>query len=35
MLRDHLEGNFPGGQVDLRYRFELDGGRIHSLHIAP
>src|SRR5216683_6598621 len=23
----HLEGNFPGGTVDLRYRFTIDGER--------
>lgn len=34
-VRNHLDGNFPGGQVDLRYRFELADGRIRSLHIAP
>lgn len=34
-VRSHLEGNFPGGQVDLRYRFEVRDGRIRSLHIAP
>jgi hypothetical protein len=32
----HLEGDFPGGQVDLRYRFVLDAhGRISQLAIAP
>ncbi|MFD5569499.1 nuclear transport factor 2 family protein [Streptomyces cadmiisoli] len=32
----HLEGDFPGGQVDLRYRFALDEhGRISRLVIAP
>jgi len=31
----HLEGNFPGGVVDLRYRFVLDGDRIAELVIAP
>jgi ketosteroid isomerase-like protein len=34
-VRNHLDGDFPGGQVDLRYRFELSDGRIRSLHIAP
>lgn len=32
----HLEGDFPGGVVDLRYRFALaPGGRIERLEIAP
>ncbi|MFF3518376.1 nuclear transport factor 2 family protein [Streptomyces sp. NPDC002573] len=32
----HLEGDFPGGLVDLRYRFVLDEhGRISQLVIAP
>ena len=31
----HLEGNFPGGQVDLTDRFALRGGRIASLEIVP
>jgi ketosteroid isomerase-like protein len=31
----HLEGNFPGGTVDLVHRFELREGLIASLHIAP
>jgi ketosteroid isomerase-like protein len=30
-----LEGNFPGGVVDLRYRFTMDGGHIAGLVIAP
>ena len=30
----HLEGNFPGSPVDLRYRFGLDGDRIASLEIG-
>lgn len=34
-VRNHLEGNFPGGQVDLRYRFELRDALIGALHIAP
>lgn len=29
----HLEGNFPGGKVDLRFRFTLRGGRIARLVI--
>lgn len=34
-VRNHLDGDFPGGQVDLRYRFELREGLIDTLHIAP
>jgi uncharacterized protein (TIGR02246 family) len=35
VARVHLEGNFPGGTVDLRYRFTLDGDHIRRLEIAP
>jgi len=35
LARVHLEGNFPGGTVDLRYRFVLDGDTIWRLEIAP
>ena len=31
----HLEGNFPGGTVDLTNRFGLRDGRIASLEIGP
>jgi hypothetical protein len=31
----HLEGNFPGGQVDLRFRFSLHDGAICRLVIEP
>jgi hypothetical protein len=31
----HLEGNVPGGQVDLTDRFALRDGRIASLEIVP
>ena len=31
----HLEGNFPGGTVDLTMRFGLRGGCIASLEIVP
>lgn len=31
----HLEGNFPGGVADLRYRFTLDGTLISRLVIEP
>jgi len=30
----HLEGNFPGGTVDLRYRFTTDGDAIRTLEIG-
>jgi len=31
----HLEGNFPGGQVDLTNRFTLRGDLIVGLEIVP
>jgi hypothetical protein len=31
----HLEGNFPGGVVDLHFRFTLDGTSISRLVIEP
>ncbi|MGY1815727.1 nuclear transport factor 2 family protein [Blastococcus sp. SYSU D00820] len=31
----HLEGDFPGGVVDLAHRFTLAGERIARLVIAP
>lgn len=31
----HLEGDFPGGVVDLHYRFTLDGTSISRLVIEP
>ncbi|MPY55028.1 nuclear transport factor 2 family protein [Streptomyces acidicola] len=31
----HLEGNFPGGVVDLHYRFTLSDGLIEGLRIEP
>ena len=34
-VTNRLEGDFPGGTVDLRYRFCLDGDRIARLDIAP
>ena len=34
-VTNHLEGNFPGGHVDLSYEFQLEGGLIASLTIAP
>ncbi|MGY1737246.1 nuclear transport factor 2 family protein [Geodermatophilus sp. SYSU D00684] len=30
-----LEGDFPGGVVDLRYRFAMDGDLVAELVIAP
>ena len=35
VVTNHLEGDFPGGVVDLRYRFCLAGDRISRLEIAP
>jgi hypothetical protein len=34
-VRNRLEGNFPGGVVDLRYEFTLSIDRISALTIAP
>ena len=31
----HLEGNFPGNTIDLRYQFTLRDGLIERLVIAP
>jgi ketosteroid isomerase-like protein len=31
----HLEGDFPGGMIDLHYRFTLNGGLITRLSIEP
>ncbi|MFI6597183.1 nuclear transport factor 2 family protein [Nonomuraea sp. NPDC050536] len=31
----HLEGNFPGGSIDLRYQFALRDGLIERLVIEP
>jgi len=31
----HLEGNFPGGAVDLTHRFGLRDGRIARMEIVP
>ncbi|GAA2358275.1 hypothetical protein Cme02nite_34300 [Catellatospora methionotrophica] len=33
-VRQHLEGDFPGGVVDLRYRFTMHGASIAALEIA-
>ncbi|WP_072482286.1 nuclear transport factor 2 family protein [Amycolatopsis australiensis] len=32
---NHLEGDFPGGVADLRFRFTLDGDLIAGLVIEP
>ena len=32
---NHLEGDFPGGVVDLAYRFTMAGDRIAELVITP
>ena len=34
-VTNHLEGNFPGGHVDLSYEFHIVGGLISRLVIAP
>lgn len=33
-VRAHLEGDFPGGVVDLLFRFTLEGDRISRLSIG-
>ncbi len=35
IVHNRLEGDFPGGEVDLRYRFRLAQGLIERLEIAP
>ena len=35
LVHNHLAGDFPGGEADLRYRFELRAGSIHRLEITP
>ena len=35
MVCNRLEGDFPGGIVDLRYRFRLIDGLINDLVIQP
>ena len=35
VVSTHLEGDFPGGVVDLIYRFKLADGLITRLEIAP
>jgi len=34
-VRARLDGNFPGGTVELNYDFVTDGDRITYLKIAP
>lgn len=34
-VTNHLEGDFPGGVVDLHYRFVLTGSLISELEITP
>jgi hypothetical protein len=35
VVTNHLEGDFPGGVVDVIYRFTLTDGLITRLEIAP
>src|ERR1700676_3542112 len=35
VVTSRLTGNFPGSPVDLRFFFELAGGKIASLEIIP
>jgi len=35
VVASHLVGDFPGGAVDLRYFFRLQGDRIAELEIVP
>jgi hypothetical protein len=35
VVHNHLVGNFPGGEVDLRFQFKLADELIHRLEIAP
>lgn len=35
IVHNHLSGNFPGGEADLRYRFQLRDCLIHHVEIAP
>jgi hypothetical protein len=35
LVSNHLSGNFPGGEVDLKYRFQIERGLIQRLEIAP
>ena len=35
LVTGRIEGNFPGGTAELKWRFSLLGDRIGHLHIAP
>jgi hypothetical protein len=35
VVMSRLTGSFPGSPVDLRFFFELEGGKIASLEITP
>ena len=35
VVTNRLEGDFPGGVAELRYRFAMDGDLIAELVIAP
>jgi ketosteroid isomerase-like protein len=35
LVTGRIDGNFPGGTADLKWRFTLAGDRISRLHIAP
>jgi hypothetical protein len=35
VVRNRIEGNFPGGVVDLAYRFTIEDDQIVHLEIAP
>jgi hypothetical protein len=35
LVTNRLEGNFPGGVVDLQYRYLLEDRLIRELEIAP
>jgi ketosteroid isomerase-like protein len=35
LVTNRLDGDFPGGTVELRYRFTIVDDRITELHIAP
>lgn len=35
IVHNRIEGDFPGGQADLKYRFRITGELIEHLEIAP
>lgn len=35
IVRNRLDGNFPGGTAELAYRFSIEGDRVTALTIAP